>query len=115
MAVHGIRFRDSVAGAGATQAAVHLDGVHRLHSVSLQNEDVLAAENAIIMLQFGTDVYDADREFHPLAIGTSRAGAPLLWADGFTVRGQVLVVGQITHAGADVHRLTVLAWKVRDR
>ena len=115
MAIHRIQEGISPAGAGEQQATVLLDGLWYLHSVSLQNEDVVAAEPGLIMLQWGETVFDAGKTWHPVEIGTTRVGAPMLEELGFTVRGTVLVVGQVDHVGADSHRLTVLAWKVKDR
>ena len=115
MAVHGIQDAVSAAAAGVTQAALRLSGVWHIHSISLQNEDSPVGEPGLILLQWGTDVYDADRTWHPLEIGTSRAGAPMIFECGFTVKGTVLVVGQMDHVGAISHRITVLAWKVRKR
>jgi hypothetical protein len=94
---------------------VVLDGAWYIHNVSLQNEDVAAGEAGMILLQWGTRAFQADRTWHPLEIGTTRAGAPMVENLGFVVRGTVLVVGQVDHVGADSHRVTVLAWKVRNR
>jgi len=115
MAVHGIQDALSAAAAGVTQAALRLSGVWHIHSISLQNEDVPAGEPGLILLQWGTDVYDAARTWHPLEIGTVRAGAPMIWSDSFTMRGTCLIVGQVDHVAAVSHRITVLAWKVKDR
>lgn len=115
MAVHGIQDAISAAAAGPTQAALRLSGVWHIHSISLQNEDAPAGEPGLILLQWGTDAYDAARTWHPLEIGTTRQGAPMIFECGFTVKGTVLIVGQVDHAAAAEHRLTVLAWKVRER
>ena len=115
MAIHGIQSAISAAGAGETQVAVRLGGVWHIHSVSLQNEDSVAGEPGLILLQFQVDAYDPDRTWHPLEIGTTRAGAPMIFECGFKVKGTCLVVGQVDHVGAVSHELTVLAWKVQDR
>ena len=113
MSVFGVLEDISAAAAGEQQAEVLLDGHWYLHSVSLQNEDVVAAEPGIIMLQWGRTAYQAGRTWHPVSIGTTRHGAPMLVELGFNIKGTVLVVGQVDHVGADSHKLTVLAWKVR--
>ena len=116
MAVHGVLSADSVAGAGVTRASYRLDGRWFLHSVSLQNEDVAGpGEQGVIKLQFGTDVYEAARPWHPVDMGLVRVDNPLIFEFGFPVSGRVLVVGEIDHVAAVSHRLTVLAWKIGDR
>ena len=115
MAVHGIQSADAAAAAGVTQATLRLRGVWFVHSVSLQNEDSPAGEPGLIMMQFNTDAYEADRIWHPLEQGQVRAGAPMVEPLGFVVKGTVLFVGQIDHVAAVAHRITVLAWKVKDR
>ena len=101
--------------AGVNQAVIRLEGVWFIHSISLQNEDVAAGEPGLIMLQFESDAWDPDRTWHPVEIGTARAGAPMIAEIGFVVKGTVLLVGQVDHVAAASPRVTVLAWKVKDR
>jgi hypothetical protein len=115
MSVHGILSARAPAAAGVSQVSyLFKGGTWRIHSVSLQNEAVVAAEPGMIKVQFGTSVYDPSRTWHPLQIGTTRAGAPMIWDDGFTFTGEFLVVGEIDHVLAVVHELTVIAWKVKE-
>ena len=114
MAIHGIQEARAVtAGAATVQAVIVLSGVWYIHSISIQN--TAAAEAATIGMQMGTDVYDPARTMHPLAVGTSAVGVPMAWDNGFKVKGQCLIYGEVVHAGASTHTLTVLAWKVKDR
>ena len=110
--VHGIISNDSVAGAGVQVAEHWFQDVWWFHSINVQNEDVAAGEPGMILLQFGTDTWDANREWHAVEMGNVRAGAPMVYNLGFPMR-EVLVVAHVDHVAAASHRLTVLAWKVQ--
>ena len=115
MAGHGIQPALSAAAIGAQQAVVRLEGVWHLHSASIRNQAAAAAEPATIMIQFGTSVYDPNRTMHPLAVGNPGPNVPMVWNRSFNVKGTCLIVGEVVHAGATDHTLTVLAWKVSER
>ena len=92
-----------------------LNGLWFLHSINLQNEDVAAGEEGMVFLQWGTDAWDPNRTWHAREIGNVREGAPMIVECGFPVKGQVLVGGRVNHLAAASHKVTVLAWKLRDR
>lgn len=115
MAIHGIQEDIAVTlGAATVQAEIRLTGVWHIHSISVVNGAV-GAEAAIIGVQFGTDVFDPARTLHPLLAGNVSAAVPIIFENSFTVKGEVVVYGQVVHAGASAHTLTVLAYKVRER
>ena len=113
VAIHKIEYDDSVAGTGETLAEVYLEGRWWVESVSLQNPNVAGiGEEGLVLVQFGNrGVFEAARPWHPLEIGLTREGAPMLCRVG-----QVMVwptfVGRVNHVDSVSHRLTVLGYKM---